>query len=140
MICLKEIEFQSLDVELQNKRIGEAQRMIEAKKGEIENAKSQLEDRRADLEMKKSELDEITAETKAEEEKLREKARTWSRASNRACWLPSSVSVRAHVMVWVLFTWSVMLVVVASIRFRPSVSWIFVCVRRLSFANTVVVS
>ncbi len=71
----KEIEFQSLDVELQNKRIGEAQRMIEAKKGEIENAKSQLEDRRADLEMKKSELDEITAETKAEEEKLREKAK-----------------------------------------------------------------
>lgn len=71
----KEIEFQSLDVELQNKRIGEAQRMIEAKKGEIENAKRQLEDRRADLEMKKSELDEITAETKAEEEKLREKAK-----------------------------------------------------------------
>ena len=71
----KEIEFQSLEVELQNKKIGEAQRAIDARKNDIEAAKRQLEERRADLDMKKSELDDITAETKAEEEKLREKAK-----------------------------------------------------------------
>lgn len=72
----KEIEFQSLEIELQNKKIGEAQKAIENCKADIEQAKNQLEERRADLDMKKSELDEITAETKAEEEKLREKAKT----------------------------------------------------------------
>ncbi len=71
----KEIEFQSLEIELQNKKIGEAQRTIEVRKEEVEAAKNQLEERRADLDMKKAELDDITAETKAEEEKLREKAK-----------------------------------------------------------------
>lgn len=71
----KEIEFQSLEVELQNKKIGEAQRAIEQKTADIEKAKNQLGERRADLDMKKSELDDITAETKAEEEKLREKSK-----------------------------------------------------------------
>lgn len=72
----KEIEFQILEVELQNKKIGEAQRAIDGRKNDIETAKKQLEERSADLDMKKSELDDITAETKAEEEKLREKAKT----------------------------------------------------------------
>ena len=71
----KEIEFQSLEVELQDKRIGEAQRAIENRKADMETARHQLEERRADLDVKKAELDEITAETKAEEEKLREKAK-----------------------------------------------------------------
>lgn len=71
----KEIEFQSLEIELQNKKIGESQRAIDARKVDIDNAKHLLDERRADLDMKKSELDDITAETKAEEEKLREKAK-----------------------------------------------------------------
>lgn len=71
----KEIEFQSLEIELQNKKIGESQRTADARKADIENAKRMLEERRADLDMKKSELDDITTETKAEEEKLREKAK-----------------------------------------------------------------
>lgn len=71
----KEIEFQGLEVELQNKKIGEVQREIENRKTAIEDARHQLEERRADLDLKKSELDDITAETKAEEEKLREKAK-----------------------------------------------------------------
>ncbi len=71
----KEIEFQSLEIELQNKKIGEARRKIEAKQEEITVNSTTLQERRADLEMKKSELDEIISETKAEEEKLREKAK-----------------------------------------------------------------
>ena len=65
----KEIEFQTLEVELLNKRIGEAQKAIAGKENDIANCKNKLEERRADL-------GEITAETKAEEERLREKAQT----------------------------------------------------------------
>ena len=71
----KEIEFQNLEIELQNKRINEANRAIEAKQNDAKTASEALENRRADLEVKKSELDEIISETKAEEEKLREKAK-----------------------------------------------------------------
>lgn len=71
----KEIEFQSLEIELQNKKIGEARRNIEAKQNEIANVSKTIEERQADFELKKSELDGIISETKAEEEKLREKAK-----------------------------------------------------------------
>jgi predicted nucleic acid-binding Zn-ribbon protein len=71
----KEIEFQNLEIELQNKRINEASRAIETKQNEAKAASEALENRRADLDVKKSELDEIISETKAEEEKLREKAK-----------------------------------------------------------------
>lgn len=71
----KEIEFQSLEVELQNKKIGEAQKAIEDKQAEMTSNSQALSDRRADLDVKKSELEEIVSETKAEEEKLREKAK-----------------------------------------------------------------
>lgn len=71
----KEIEFQSLEVELAQKRIREAQMAEKAKEELIERSQQTLEERNQDLEVKKNELDEIVAETKAEEEKLREKAK-----------------------------------------------------------------
>lgn len=71
----KEIEFQSLEVELQNKKIGEDQKSIDQKQTEMAANNETLADRRADLDVKKSELEEIVSETKAEEEKLREKAK-----------------------------------------------------------------
>lgn len=71
----KEIEFQTLEIELQNKKITQAQTAIEAKRHEIEVGTAALEVRRTDLSVKKSELDEIIADTKAEEEKLREQAK-----------------------------------------------------------------
>lgn len=71
----KEIEFQTLEIELQNKKINEARQTIEGKQRDIETASQTLEGRKADLEVKKSEIEDITAETKAEEEKLREKAK-----------------------------------------------------------------
>lgn len=72
----KEIEFQQLEVQLQEKKIGEAGKQIEQKRGDITTLREHLEHRRGDLEVKKSELDEIVSETKAEEERLREKAKT----------------------------------------------------------------
>jgi predicted nucleic acid-binding Zn-ribbon protein len=71
----KEIEFQSLDVQLNEKRIREAHAAIEHKNEEIARCTEQMDDRRADLDVKKSELEEIISETRTEEEKLREQAK-----------------------------------------------------------------
>ena len=74
-VLTKEIEFQSLEVELNEKRIKEANASIKAKEEEIVKSQNALEERTKDLEDKKNELDEIVAETKQEEEKLRESAK-----------------------------------------------------------------
>ena len=74
-VLSKEIEFQSLEVELCEKRIREALAAEKAKNEEIERSTEALEERRKDLEAKKAELEEIVSETKHEEEKLREKAK-----------------------------------------------------------------
>jgi len=71
----KEIEFQHLEIELAQKRIREAQAAETNKLDIVANSKAQLEERTKDLEVKKSELEEIKAETRAEEEKLSEKAK-----------------------------------------------------------------
>ena len=74
-VLSKEIEFQSLEVELCEKRIREALAAEKAKNEEIARSTETLDERKKDLEAKKAELEEIVAETKQEEEKLREKAK-----------------------------------------------------------------
>ena len=74
-VLSKEIEFQSLEVELCEKRIREALATEKAKNEEIARSTETLDERKKDLEAKKAELEEIVAETKQEEEKLREKAK-----------------------------------------------------------------
>ena len=74
-VLSKEIEFQTLEVELCEKRIREALAAEKAKNEEIERSTAALEEREKDLEAKKTELEEIVSETKQEEEKLREKAK-----------------------------------------------------------------
>lgn len=71
----KEIEFQNLEIELCQKRIREAKQQEKNKNELLARSEQTLEERCQDLEVKKNELDEIIAETKAEEEKLREKAK-----------------------------------------------------------------
>lgn len=71
----KEIEYQGLEIELANKRIREnieQQQVLEEKEA---NVRREIEEHRADLETKKGELDEIIAETRNEEEMMREKAK-----------------------------------------------------------------
>ena len=67
----KEIEFQTLEIELCNKKIREAQNRINEKNLEKSQSTELLEDRQKELELKKSELDDIMAETRAEEERLK---------------------------------------------------------------------
>lgn len=71
----KEIEYNKLVIEHDEKKINDAKHSERQKNDELERAKNQLSERQKDLDLKRSELDEIVAETKAEEEKLREQAR-----------------------------------------------------------------
>lgn len=72
----KEIEYSELDNQLNEKKIKEALENIERVTREADNYTIQVGDRREDLNLKKSELEEIISETKQEEEKLREKAKS----------------------------------------------------------------
>ncbi len=69
----KEIEYQTLEIELCNKKIKEAQFRIEEKEKDLVSTGEQVEERTQALNEKKSELDEIMQETKEDEEKLRTK-------------------------------------------------------------------
>ena len=71
----KEIEFQTLEIELCNKKIREANARIQDKQEELKVAEDLIEERNGDLEVKKAELEEIVAETRAEEDKLKEKVK-----------------------------------------------------------------
>ena len=71
----KEIEFQTLEIELCEKRIKEFTAEEQEKSEEVAKSIAALEERQKDLDQKKSELDEIISETKQEEEKLRDKAK-----------------------------------------------------------------
>jgi predicted nucleic acid-binding Zn-ribbon protein len=66
----KEIEFQTLEIELSNKRATAAQTVIENKKEVLTESQELLDRRQADLTSKKEELENIIAETQKEEEKL----------------------------------------------------------------------
>ncbi len=66
----KEIEFQTLEIQLAEKKIKEAQFKIEHLENEIASAKEILEIRNQDSDAKKSELQDIVAETEKEENDL----------------------------------------------------------------------
>ena len=71
----KEIEFQTLEIELCNKKIREANTRIEERTADLNASLETIKERQEDLDIKKGELDEIIAETRAEEEKLKEKVK-----------------------------------------------------------------
>ena len=70
----KEIEYQTLEIELCEKKIKEAVTRIDERTKDLEHAQELKKDRQAALKEKKSELNEIMQETREEEEKLKEKA------------------------------------------------------------------
>lgn len=67
----KEIEFQELEIELAQKRVGEFAEEAKTRKARIAVLKENIEGRRIDLKAKREELDQIKSETKQEEEALR---------------------------------------------------------------------
>ena len=66
----KEIEFQSLEMQLAEKRINENKISLETKTEEIQKSKELLDERKKDLEVKNSELADIVTETENEEKEL----------------------------------------------------------------------
>lgn len=68
----KEIELQSLEIQICEKRIKEAQQRIEDKKAEIAETQVLLDERKKDLTSKQGELEFIISENRAEEQILRE--------------------------------------------------------------------
>lgn len=70
----KEIEFQTLEIELCEKRIKEFTVQIEEKKVVIEESTGVLDERKLDLENKKKELEDIVDETKKEEDGMQNRS------------------------------------------------------------------
>ena len=66
----KEIEYQSLDIQLCEKRINDCTKKSEMLKITLNETNARLEERRNDLELKKNELSSIVEETEKEEEEL----------------------------------------------------------------------
>ncbi len=66
----KEIEFQTLEIQLAEKRIREYNDSLGEKKKQIEDSEIVLTERRNDLEIKRSELNDIVEETESEEKAL----------------------------------------------------------------------
>lgn len=66
----KEIEFQSLEIQLCEKRIKEFALRLQDKQTVTADSRAIFEERKRDLEAKKKELNEIISETKIEEENL----------------------------------------------------------------------
>ena len=73
-LLTKEVEFQSLEIELADKHILEYSRMIENKEADIAATRETLADREHTLGEKKTELTEIVSETREQEEALRKQA------------------------------------------------------------------
>ena len=72
----KEIEFKNLEMELCDKKIREFLIASDEREQDLDKSNDMLSERLGDLESKNAELEEIVHETKAEEEKLREKAKS----------------------------------------------------------------
>ena len=70
----KEIEFQSLEIQLCDKRTKEYSAALEKINEDIEVSKTNLDERKNDLEIKKSELQDIIEETEKEENELLQKS------------------------------------------------------------------
>lgn len=71
----KEIEYQSLEIQLAEKKIKEFTATIESKRELCDLSDRELAERAGDLEVKKNELKDIVEETQKEEEVLSEKSR-----------------------------------------------------------------
>ncbi|PKP29470.1 MAG: hypothetical protein CVU00_15460 [Bacteroidetes bacterium HGW-Bacteroidetes-17] len=72
----KELEFQSLEIQLSEKRIKEFSFKLDNIKAEIEKSQVILDERKNDLAIKKSELEDIIIDTENEETELLAKSKT----------------------------------------------------------------
>lgn len=74
-LLTKEVEFQTLEIELAEKHLVEYSRQIENKTAEIKTTEEKIVDHEHVLTEKKAELEEIVSETRQDEERLRQQAK-----------------------------------------------------------------
>jgi len=73
----KEIEFQTLEIELCEKRVKEFTIQLKAKSETIKSSKAVLSERKADLQHKRKDLEDIISDTKKEEDSLIKKSKEY---------------------------------------------------------------
>lgn len=74
-LLTKEVEFQTLEIELSEKLLNEYSRQIENKTNEIQATQEKVHDTEHVLAEKRTELEEIVSETRQDEERLRQQAK-----------------------------------------------------------------
>lgn len=74
-LLTKELEFQTLEIELSEKHLNEYSRQIENKTNEIQATQEKVHDTEHVLAEKRTELEEIVSETRQDEERLRQQAK-----------------------------------------------------------------
>jgi len=74
-LLTKEVEFQTLEIELSEKHVNEFTRQIENKTAEIKATEESVQDTEHVLAEKRNELEEIVSETRQDEERLRQQAK-----------------------------------------------------------------
>ena len=72
----KEIEYETLDIQLAEKNISDIERAIANRENDIENTLQEIDDHSNILEEKKADLDRIIGETRSEEENLYARAKS----------------------------------------------------------------
>ena len=133
----KEIEYQTLEIQLSEKRIGQYSREIEAKTAEIASAEENLTDRNIILSDKRQQLEEIISETKKDEEVLRAKAKDLeARIETRAHSQRSNASARTPATDSAWSTSSATPAADASTASPRRNRWKSRCTKRSSYANT----
>ncbi len=74
-LLTKEVEFQTLEIELSEKHLNEYSRQIENKTNEIQVTQEKVHDTEHVLAEKRTELEEIVSETRQDEDRLRQQAK-----------------------------------------------------------------
>ena len=74
-LLTKEVEFQTLEIELSEKHLNKYSRQIENKTNEIQATQEKVHDTEHVLAEKRTELEEIVSETRQDEERLRQQAK-----------------------------------------------------------------
>lgn len=74
-LLTKEVEFQTLEIELGEKHVNDYSRQIENKTSEIKATEESIQDTEHVLAEKRAELEEIVSETRQDEERLRQQAK-----------------------------------------------------------------
>ena len=90
----KEIEYQTLEIELCEKRIRECQAQAEQKGEVVTDSKEKVELREADLESKKTELSGTVAETQQEEDVLNTLSAKMAKGTDYVVAITSASAVR----------------------------------------------